>query len=262
MPGMPLRHHRLLLTAMCLAAAALTTAATACELRVRWNADPPYSLRDASGRIVGLQAELVERTLERMGCRAVWLELPWARALLELHAGRLDVLPGALRRPEREAYAYWAEQHVAVPNRLYVLASRRGDVGPATRLRQLNLASFRLGVQIGVVYGPEYGDLLEDPAFRGRLTQAAVRSKLWQMLAIGRVDGVLASEASARWELAELGLAGTVVATDVVLSSEAAQVMFSRRSVEPALVQRYREASAALERDGTLAQIARKYLAD
>ena len=234
--------------------------ALACELRVRWNPDPPYTMRDAAGRIVGLQAELAELTLERMGCRVVWVELPWARALVELQAGRLDVLPGALRRPEREAYALWAEQHVTVPNRLYVRAARRADFGAATRLREVFKPGLKLGVQIGVVYGPEYAELLAEAGFRAALTQVAARRNLWQMLEIGRVDGVLASDASARWELAQLGLAERIVPTAVVLSSEAAQVMFSKRSVDPALVQRYREAGAALEKDGTLARIAQKYL--
>ncbi|MGQ3054884.1 MAG: substrate-binding periplasmic protein [Roseateles sp.] len=244
---------------ICLAVAALP--ARACELRVRWNPDPPYSMRDAAGRVVGLQAELVERTLERMGCRAVWVELPWARALVELQAGRLDVLPGALRRPEREAYAHWVEQRFMVPNRLYVRADERASFGAATRLRDVLKPGLKLGVQIGVVYGPEYAALLAEPDFRARLTQAAVRGNLWQMLEIGRVDGVLASEASARWELARLGLGAQIVRTDVLLSNEAAQTMFSKSSVDAALVQRYRQAGDALEKDGTLARVVRKYLA-
>lgn len=248
----------------CLALAALPL--SACELRVRWNPDPPYSMRDGQGRLIGMQIELVERTLERLSCRAVWVELPWARALVELQAGRLDVLPGALRRPEREAYAHWAEQHVAVPNRLYVRADQRAGFGSATRLREVlkpeAKPGLRLGVQIGVVYGPEYAELLTEAGFRARLTQTPARANLWQMLEIGRVDGVLASEASARWELAQLGLTGRIVPTDVLLSNEAAQIMFSKHSVDAALVQRYRQAGEALEKDGTLARVVRKYLAD
>ncbi|WP_457321673.1 substrate-binding periplasmic protein [Roseateles sp. P5_E11] len=254
----PLSLLRLSLT--CLALAFLP--ASACELRVRWNPDPPYSMRDAQGHLIGMQTELVERTLERMQCRAVWVELPWARALVELQAGRLDLLPGALRRPEREAYAQWVEQHIAVANRLFVRAGREADFASATRLKEAWRQGLKLGVQIGVVYGPDYAELLADPAFRATLTQASARRSLWQMLEIGRVDGVLASEATARWELGELGLAGRIVPTSVVVPHEPAQLMFSKRSVDPSLVQRYREASEALERDGTQASIVRRYLGD
>ena len=244
----------------CLAWVAL--AAPACELRVRWNPDPPYTMRDAAGHIVGLQAELTEQALQRLGCKAVWVELPWARALVELQAGRLDMLPGALRRPEREAYAEWVPQHIALSNRLFVRAGHESDFGAATRLQQAWRPGLKLGVQIGVVYGPDYAELLGDAAFRATLTQASARRSLWQMLDIGRVDGVLASETTARWELKELGLVGRIVATPVAVPHEPAQIMFSKRSVDAALVQRFREISEALEKDGTEARIARKYLGD
>lgn len=246
------------LSLACLAFAALPAAG--CELRVRWNPDPPYTMLDAARRVTGLQVELIEAALQRLGCRAVWVELPWARALMELQAGRLDMLPGALRRPEREAYAYWVPQHIALSNRLFVRAGREGDFGAATRLQQAWRPGLKLGVQIGVVYGPDYAELLGDAAFRAALTQVSVRRSLWQMLDIGRVDGVIASETTARWELRELGLAGRIVATPVAVPHEPVHIMFSKRSVDAALVQRYREASEAMEKDGTRARVLRKYL--
>lgn len=254
-----LRLQRWLLRVVWLACA---TGASACELRVRWSDDPPYSMRGSDGQLIGLNVEQVTQTLTRLGCRPKWVELPWARALVELEAGRLDLLPGGLRRPEREAYAYFVAQHALSHNRLYVRQEARAEMGAATTLREVLRPGLRLGVQIGVVYGPEYAELLAQPDFRARLTQAAARRNLWQMLALGRVDGVLASEASARWELAQLGLQGRIVATDVMLSNEPAFLLIGKRSVEPALVQRYREANDALEADGTMARIVRKYFGD
>jgi len=234
----------------------------ACELRVRWNPDPPYTMRDAAGHVVGLQVDLIEQALQRLGCRAVWVELPWARALVELQAGRLDMLPGALRRPERESYAHWVPQHIALSNRLFVRAGRENEFGAATRLQEAWRPGLKLGVQIGVVYGPDYAELLGNEAFRAALTQVSARRSLWQMLDIGRIDGVIASETTARWELRELGLVGRVVATPVAVPHEPVQIMLSKRSVDAALVQRYREVSAAMERDGTLARVLNKYLGD
>ncbi|WP_343624337.1 substrate-binding periplasmic protein [Roseateles puraquae] len=238
----------------------LGAGAQACEVRARWNDDPPYSMRLADGRLSGLNVEMVELVLGRMGCRVQWVELPWARALVELEAGRLDVLPGGFRRPEREGYAYFVAQHELSRNRLYVRAADRARVGAATRLAEV--PGLRLGVQIGVVYGPEYAELVSQPAFRTRLTQATTRRSLWQMLELGRVDGVLSSEASARWELAQEGLHQRIVATDVVLSNEPAYVLVSKHSRDAAWAQRYQDASAALKAEGTTARVVRKYFGD
>ncbi|WP_165917489.1 substrate-binding periplasmic protein [Roseateles saccharophilus] len=250
--------HLIAVLAICTAPAL----ARGCELRVRWNPDPPFSMRDADGHLVGLRVELAEHTLERMGCHAIWVELPWARALIELEAGRLDILQGSVRRPEREAYARMLDEPFTVSNRLYVRTADRAAFGSASRLQQAWRPGLKLGVQIGVVYGADYAQMLLDDRFRAVLTQAPVRRSLWQMLDIGRIDAVLADEVTARWELAELGLGARVQPTAVTMGEAPAQVMFSRRSVDPALVERYREASESLRRDGSLGRIQGKYLGD
>lgn len=253
----------LLLGAWLAALAPQARAAEACELRVRWAEDPPYFIPvsgRANGHVEGLVVEELTETLARMGCRPVWVEMPWARALVELQEGRIDIVAGALRRPEREAYAYFVDRRFESRNRLYVRAADLARLGGATTLAGALKADLRLGVQIGVVYGSEYAELIKEPSFRARLTQAATRRSLWQMLDLARVDGVLASEASARWELNQLGFASRLVPTAVVLSSEPTYVMLSRRSVTPARLELFRQASEAMERDGALRRITSRYL--
>lgn len=237
-------------------------ASPACEVRARWNDDPPFAMRLADGRIGGLNVDLVEQTLARMGCKAQWVELPWARALVELEAGRLDVLPGGFRRPEREPYAFFVADHELSQNRLFVRKADLASTTSAGRLADLARPGWRLGVQIGVVYGPEYAELLAQPRFRAQLTQTTARRSLWQMLELGRVDAVLSSEVSARWELQEAGLADAIVPTGVVLSNEPAFVLISRRSRDAAWAQRYQQAFAGLKADGGMARIVRRYLGD
>jgi len=234
-------------------------AAESCELRVRWAEDPPYFI-PVNGHVEGLLIEELTETLSRMGCKPVWVQLPWARALVELQEGRIDVVAGALRRPDREAYAWFVDRRSEARNRLYMRTADIARLGDATTLAAVFKARLRLGVQIGVVYGPEYTELVKEPAFRALLTQASTRRSLWQMLDLGRVDGVLASEVNARWEVNELGLGPRLVATPVVLSPEPTYVMLSRRSVTPAQVEAFREAGEAMERDGTLRRITSRYL--
>ena len=164
--------------------------------------------------------------------------------------------------PSVKAFAYFVAKHSLSRNSLFVRRADRARVGAATSLGEVVRPGLRLGVQIGVVYGPEYAELLLQPDFRAVLTQATSRRALWQMLTLGRVDGVLASEASARWELAQLGLHDSIVGTDVALSNEPAFFLISKRARDAAWAQRYQEVSDAIESDGTMARIVRKYFGD
>jgi polar amino acid transport system substrate-binding protein len=220
--------------------------------------DPPYSMRGAQGEPVGITVDTVTETLRRMDCRVSYVELPWARALVELAAGRVDLVGGAFRRPEREAYAYFAAPQLFSPNRLFVPADAALPVG-VTRLAEATAGTFRLGVQLGVSYGPDFIALSADPAFAKRLVRASSRRSLWQMLALHRIDGLIADEASARFELAQLGLSGKIVPTAVQVSSEPATLMFSKKTVTPEFVKRYDRVSEALLKDGSLALILKRY---
>ena len=84
------------------------TYAATCEKTVRWNNDPPYSSRNAQGVVTGFYVELLQKALQKMGCSTKLVEMPWARALIELEAGRLDILPGALKTEERNRFALFS----------------------------------------------------------------------------------------------------------------------------------------------------------
>lgn len=84
------------------------TAAQACTKRLRWNDDPPYSMRLPNGQISGLTVELAQAALARLGCQAELLEMPFARAMAELKAGRLDMIDGVFVLPERQASAHFS----------------------------------------------------------------------------------------------------------------------------------------------------------
>jgi len=230
-----------------------------CELSLRWGDDAPYSMRNANAEIVGINVDLVREALRRMGCTMRLVEMPWARALTELETGRLDVLAGTFRRPERERYAWFTIPRHRSRNVLFVHADVLGKM-PLTRLADISGSGFRLGAQIGVSSGPEYLELMSQPAFAARVTLASSRRSLWQMIGLRRIDGIIADEFNARYELAQLGLQQQILASPLVVSDEAATIAFSKKSIEPAFVERFNAATEAMVKDGTLAAILRRYL--
>lgn len=250
------RFKRLVLLGLALASLPLA----ACEKSLRWDDDPPFSMQLPDGRIGGLYVELNHAVLERLGCQVRMVKLPWARALKELELGRLDVLPGAFRKPEREVYA-WFSGALLPPSRNILFVRR--DLPQRDSLQQLSdLAGsdFRLGAQIDVSYGEPFRQLMADPDYAARVFFNPNRSNLWHMVDKGRIDGIIADEHSGQYELQQLGLAGRIEPTGVVVSAESAEVAFSKRTQDEGFVRRYAQMLKTLVEEGEDRRILQHYV--
>lgn len=243
-----------------LTAALLPGLALGCEKTLRWDDDPPFSLQRADGEVAGIDVESNRLVLERLGCTVRLVKLPWGRALKELELGRLDVLPGAFRRPDREAYAHFTGTFGAPSRNILFMHQEALAHYPIRSLDELRGGDFRLGSQTNVSYGEAYQALMQDAAFAARVHFNASRISLWQMVGHRRIDGVIADELTGRYEINQLGLGAVIQPTAVVVADEAAVVALSKRSNSLAFAARYREALAALEEDGSLARIVNQHL--
>lgn len=245
--------------------AALLLAGTAaaqaegCSKSVRWNDDPPYFIPQADGSPRGIGADLSREILHRLGCTPRYVELPWARGLNNLRNGTLDILPGALRTPERETFAYFSRPVNVSPNVLFIARS----AAPKYRFQQLSEiigSDFRLGAQIDVVYSSEYQALTGNPDFARHLTRVNSRRGAWRMIKAGRIDGLIADEVTGLLELKQMQLDDAIVRSELIVASEPAHYALSRQTLDPAFVDRFNQALEAMMADGTYQRILETYL--
>src|SRR5690554_4085847 len=98
-----------------------------CSITLRWDDDAPYFIPQR-GHVTGIDADISREIMRRMGCNLSLVKLPWARALVELREGRIDMVSGAYRTPEREKYAYYASVVPTVsPNLLFIRRSDKAE---------------------------------------------------------------------------------------------------------------------------------------
>jgi len=243
---------------MCGALQAGAMAAT-CNKSVRWYDDGAYSYRGADGQPTGFYVDLVREALRRMDCAAQWQEMPWARGLVELEAGKLDILPGARKTPEREKFAYFSRPVNRSPNVLFMskAASQRFAF---TRLADMVGTDFRLGIQLGVAYGAEYDELIKNSDFLARTQPLTSRRSAWGLLQMGRLDGLISDEVSAWVELQNLGLSNAVVKTRVVTSDDPGLLALSRLSNTPEFVATLDRTLQAMMNDGSYKRIRERFV--
>ena len=237
----------------------LALPAHACTKTVRWFDDAPYSFRAPNGKIDGFDVELTREVLRRVGCQAVFVDMPWARALVQLQSGRLDILPGTFRNERREAFAYFSIPSLQSRNVLYIGPKAEASYR-LSRLDDMLGTTFRLGVQIGVSYGDKYDALQADPRFSSNQVPVTFRRRAWKMMEMGRIDGMIADEASAALELHQLGLSHMLKPSAVVVSTNTSRIAFSKRSVSPQLVGSFNRALESMIADGQYRKIRMRYL--
>jgi polar amino acid transport system substrate-binding protein len=230
-----------------------------CVKTVRWYDDAPYTFRGPDGNPAGLTVDVLQEALGRLGCKARWVEWPWARALASLEGGQLDILPGALKTPERQRFAYFSRAINRSPNVLF-MTQAAAEKYRFQKLADIIGTEFRLGMQLGVAYGPEYEALQANPAFVARLTSVTLRRNAWNMMELGRLDGIIADETTGLVELQQLGLLKAVVKTRLVVSGEPAHLAISKLTTTPEFVQSLDRAIGAMLDDGSFRQLRERYV--
>jgi polar amino acid transport system substrate-binding protein len=235
------------------------TFAATCEKTVRWNNDPPYSFRNAQGIVTGFYVELIQHALKKMGCTTNLVEMPWARALVELEAGRLDILPGALKTEDRKRFALFSSPINSSPNILFMKKSAIEKFNLKT-LDDILKTNFRLGAQIHVSYGASFDELSKNPTFVKHLSQIRSRENGWKMIEVDHIDGLIADEATGLMELNELNLDSLIVKSKVVTSTDAGTVAFSKKSVSSLFLDNFNTVIKEMITNGEYVRIREKYI--
>jgi len=236
------------------AAALLTQPAAACALRFAWTPWEPFHYRDRTGTMQGVDHDLVTEAMRRMGCSLTWEEVPRSRGQELLKEGRVDAVAGTSMTADRTEYALFSDRLRPGINVLFV---RKGEAAAHgfTTLEELARSGFRLGVVLGSRYSQEYERLINDGSLADNLIPVGSSDLALQMLVRGRLDGFIEGRIVGRRLVRRENQTDAVEEHPMTIAAHDAFVMFSRRSVPPALVRRFNEALAEMEADGTLARI-------
>lgn len=221
-----------------------------CVKTVRWADAPPYSSLGADGEIHGSEADLLREALRRMGCRPKFVDLPWGRALDDLRRGRLDILPGAYRNEEREAFALFSQPVNRTRNIVFIKKSASAG-RKLESLEDLQATDLRLGFMDRSDYGEAWTRLTQDPAFHARLFPVTNPPSVWHMMKAGRLEAAIEDEVTGLTELAAQGMAEEIAPSGIVVSDRPDHIAFSKIATKPEFVARFDKVLAEMKQDGS-----------
>ena len=233
----------------------------ACSKIMSWNDDPPYSFIDSAKpeQVQGISVDIVKTILNRFDCDLELIKMPWARALESLKSGRIDILSGAFKTPERQEFAYYSSVADYSPNILF-LRSGEEVKWKINSLADIIGSQFKLGVQINVSYSQEFELLKQQALFSQHLLSNSSRVALWRMLSLSRIDGVIADKTTAMIELNHLKLNDKIKPSPIIISNEPAFFAFSKSTNLRNFVDEFDAVYLQLISDGTITEIENSYL--
>jgi len=200
----------------------------------------------------GMDVEIAQSALDRAGYEMRLQLVPWKRALLMLENGDADLTSTISRRDDRDRYLAWSQPYRLGAN--YCFYARRDS---ELQLRSLDdLRGRSLGVVSGFHYPPP---LVSQPG--QRLIPGRDVRTLVQMLKAGRSDFIVATAIAGAWEIRERGLGVELQRMAYEYTSDSPNYLaFSRaRPQATAALLGVDTALQAMQRDGSLARIERKY---
>jgi polar amino acid transport system substrate-binding protein len=237
-----------------------TEAAAPCELSVGWEPYAPYTYADDDGEVTGADIDMIEAIAAEIGCSVELVKLPWARILREVENGTLDVSTSTSWTQDRSEWAWFSEPYRETEVAIYV---RRGE---SSRFDVKNLADvpdqrLRLGVIVDYFYGKEFAELASDPDYAAWIDGAPDYATNIRKLINGRIDGLLVEDVGVMHaELERLDAIDLVERYPLRIPGQKLHFMFSRRTVDPPIVEQVDAAVARMRADGRLDAIMAKYL--
>jgi polar amino acid transport system substrate-binding protein len=231
-----------------------------CTLVLGWEPYAVYTFIKRGSILTGADIELIRAVAKVVGCSLQYRQYGWHRILEQLKEGRIDVATSATRSPERERYAFFSVPYRQAEMAIYV---RRGETGrfDIPSLHALAGTDFRLGTIGGYDYGAPFSGLILDPAFAARVRPAPDYKAALRRLVDGRVDGFLTEDVGVMVaEARALGVEAEVERYPLALPAQEIRFMFSRASVDPAIVAAFDDSLTRMKADGRIRAIIDSFL--
>lgn len=224
-----------------------------------WEDWEPYQYKDANGRLTGVEIELLNAILTRMGISYKWQETPWKRALKDIKEGFLDAALSAAITPERKKWANFSDPYMTGGASLFVLKGTSRDF-PLDTLRDIIDTDFRLGVTRGYYYGDSYDRLIKNPDFKRHVEAVKLNDANYRKLIKGRIHGFLADPISAVAGLKSLGLLDQVEQHPMEVFSSDSHIIFNKKSVPPEFIDQFNLTLNEMKADGSYDIIINRWL--
>lgn len=195
-----------LLSFLLLMSATFPPPAPAGEIEVVTEIWPPFRIGEPEQpeSFSGIDIELLDMLTRRLGVTYRIRRLPWARCLEFMRSGRADLITGLAHTPERAKFIRYSRipYHTVSPA-FYV----RKGAGKKIRT-YADLSPFSIGYSLQSAYFEPF-----DSDDSLQKVGVSTETQLIRMLALGRLDVIIGTNANVEYDIGVMGLRGEIERT-------------------------------------------------
>jgi len=217
--------------------------------------------KDASVKWQGIDVELAKAVVEKAGFTPDFKELPWSRALVNLESGSLDILLNATITEERKKTMdfigpeRYSQMGLIVKEENKTLNIKTFDDFKTVA----NLKKHKFGIQQDVVYSEEFNTKLKDSRFSKDFETVAVAENNIRKLNRNLIIGFFEEKSTLLYLIKNNpDYKGTVLHSFDLFPKDPVYFAVTKKMAKDKF-DKLKVAFDALEKDGTLKKIRKKY---
>lgn len=198
-----------------------------------------------NGKLIGIDIEILESVIDKTGYTIEYIELPWARTLLNVEKGQVDIAIGAGFNESRTQWGYYSLPYKHINHWLY---TKKEHFDHITSIDDFLNSGLILGIIIGWGYPIEIKLEISKELYKDQLVKGKNIEQLLKLLELGRIDGLIAIP-----EMLDQPLVPRAK------YKEDLYFIFSKSSVKPDYVAEFNNALLILINSGKRNEIMTKY---
>jgi len=226
-----------------------------CELKVRFNLEPPGFVM-VDGKLGGLSVELLDLLLREVNCQAKFVLMPWKRSLLEVKSGNINLIMNANYTAERAIYLHylWTQTYETG-----ALITKKEVDFRINSLEDMKKIPGYIGLTLGADGGPAFTEKYNaDSDFRALFFMVAIGKNIMEMVNLDRIGGGIISLEAMRYHQKQSRYTDMLI-HPLRVDRNATFLGLSKKSVSTELLIRFHEANARVIANGGYHDVIKKW---
>lgn len=219
-----------------------------CKLLLGWHIWPPFQYLDEQRKPIGFQIELVKKLEQLTGCTIALRLQSFSKNIQDISQGTIDLTMDATITESRSQFGWFSIPYRREMFVLYVKAENakmcRGESLP-----QLLRGGFKMSVSKGVLYGDLITDIQQNNELNELLHYSESNHEELQLFKSNKIDGILEDPIVMAYMKRSVPGLNDVTSCHITTYSGLVSIIFSKKSVDQAIVERFNRAIRELRKD-------------